>query len=96
MMITQLDVYQIIRILKKYYKLIAIDLSKQQKLDADPKAIQQINTGNLDRAESWTTFFIIEEAKKTVLNFSKGAVKVLWFYFCFDILLIQEWLDVTH
>ena len=32
---------------KKYYKLIAIDLSKQQKLDADPKAIQQISfTGN--------------------------------------------------
>ena len=28
---------------KKYYKLIAIDLSKQQTLDADPKAMQQIN-----------------------------------------------------
>ena len=34
---------------KKYYKLIAIDLSKQRKLNADPKPIQQINfTGNLD------------------------------------------------
>ena len=34
---------------KEYYKLIAIDLSKQQKLDGDPKAIQQINfTGNLE------------------------------------------------
>ena len=32
---------------QKYYKLIAIDLSKQQKLDVDPKAIQQINfSGN--------------------------------------------------
>ena len=63
---------------KKYYKLIAIDLSKQQKLDADPKAIQQINfTGNLDRAEGSTMFFIIEEAKETVLDFSKGTVKVL-------------------
>ena len=32
-----------------YYKMIAIDLSKQQALDADPKAIQQINfTGNLE------------------------------------------------
>ena len=62
---------------KKYYKLIAIDLSKQQKLDADPKAIQQINfTGNLDRAEGSTMFFIIEEAKETVLDFSKGTVKV--------------------
>ena len=63
---------------KKYYKLITIDLSKEQKLDADPKAIQQINfTGNLDRAEGSTMFFIIEEAKETVLDFSKGTVKVL-------------------
>ena len=65
---------------KRYYKLIAIDLSKQQKLDADPKAIQQINfTGNLDRAEDSTMFFIIEEAKETVLDFSKRSVKVLRF-----------------
>ena len=63
---------------KKYYKLIAIDLSKQQKLDADPKAIQQINfTGYLDRAEGAAMFFVIEEAKETVLDFSKGTVKVL-------------------
>ena len=69
---------------KRYYKLIAIDLSKQQKqkLDADPKAIQQISfSGNLDRAEGSTMFFIIGEAKKTVLDFSKETVKVLWFYF---------------
>ena len=46
---------------KNYYKLIAIHLSKQQKLDADPKAIQQIRfTRNLDRAEGATMFFIIE------------------------------------
>ena len=58
--------------------VLGIDLSKQQKLDADPKAIQQINfTGNLDRAEGSTMFFIIEEAKETVLDFSKGTVKVL-------------------
>ena len=63
---------------KTYYKLIATDLSKQQKLNADPKAIQQINfTGNLDRAEGATMFFIIEEAKETVLYFSKVTVKVL-------------------
>ena len=50
---------------KKYYKLIAIDLTKQQKLDHHPKAIQQINfAGNLDRAEGSTIFFITEEAKK--------------------------------
>ena len=36
---------------KNYFKLIAVDLSKQQALDDDPKAIQQINfTANLDRA----------------------------------------------
>ena len=64
---------------KKYYKMIAIDLSKQQALDADPKAIQQINfTANLDRAGNTTMFFIIEEAKETVLDFSQGTVKVLW------------------
>ena len=63
---------------KIYYKLIAIDLSKQQKLDADPKAIQQINfTGNLTRADGARMYFIIEEAKETVLDFSKGTVKVL-------------------
>ena len=67
---------------RKYYKLIAIDLSKQQKLYADPKAIQWINlAGNLDRTEGSTMFFIIEEAKETVLDFSKSKVKVLWFYF---------------
>ena len=49
---------------KDHYKLIAIDLSKQQSLDADPTAIQQINfTANLDRAGNTTMFFIIEEAK---------------------------------
>ena len=67
---------------EKYYKLIAIDLSKQQKLDADPKAIQQINfTRNLTKAEAATIFFIIEGPKETVLDFSKGTVKILSFYF---------------
>ena len=48
---------------KNHYKTIAIDLSKQQALDADPRASQQINfTANLDRAENTTIFFIIEEA----------------------------------
>ena len=60
--------------------MIAIDLSKQQKLDADPKAIKQTNfTGNLDRAEGSTMFLIIDEAKETVLDFSKGTVKLLCF-----------------
>ena len=44
--------------------------------------MQQISfAGNLSRAEGPTTFFIIEEAKKIVLDFSKGTVKVLLFCF---------------
>ena len=58
--------------------MIPIDLSKQQALDADLKAIQQINfTAILDRAGNTTMLFIIEEAKETVLDFSQGTVKVL-------------------
>ena len=49
---------------KENYKMIATDLSKQQALDADPRAIQQINfTENLDREQNTTMFCIIEEAK---------------------------------
>ena len=67
---------------KEYYKLIAIVRSKQQKLDVDPKAIQQnYFCGNLDWAGNMQMFFIIEKTKETVLDFSKGTVKVLWFYF---------------
>ena len=52
--------------------MIAIDLSKQQALDADPREIQQINfTGNLERANGATMFFIIEQVKKLFLNFHK-------------------------
>ena len=58
--------------------MIAIDLIKQQALDADSRATQQINfTANLDRAGNTTMFFIIEEAKETVLDFSQKTVKVL-------------------
>ena len=62
---------------KENYKMIAIDLRKQQVLDADPGAIQQINfTAHLDRVGN-TIFFILEEAKETVLDFLQGTVKVL-------------------
>ena len=58
--------------------MIAIDLSKQQALDADPKAIQQINfIANLDRAGNTRFHFILQEAKETVLDSSQGTVKVL-------------------
>ena len=60
------------------YKMIAVDLSKQQVLDADPRAIQQINfTANLDRDGYGRIYFIREEAKETILDFSQGTVKVL-------------------
>ena len=63
---------------KDSYKMIAIDLSKQQALDADPRAIQQINfTANLDRSGNTRIFFILGEAKETILDFSQGIAKVL-------------------
>ena len=57
--------------------MVAVDLSKQQALDADPKAIQQINfTANLDRAGNTRICFILEEAKETI-RLLQGTVKVL-------------------
>ena len=68
---------------KENYKLIAIDLSKQQALDADPKAIQQIHfTVNFDRAGNTTIICIIKEAKETVLAFSQRTYNsIQWFNF---------------
>ena len=58
--------------------MIVVDLSKQQALDADPKAIQQNNfTAKLDRPNNTRFYFILEEAKETVFEFSQGTVKVL-------------------
>ena len=70
----------------EYYKMNTIDLSKQQALDAYRNAIQQISfTGNLihkindgqDINVNTTMFFVIEEAKETISDFSQGTVKVL-------------------
>ena len=58
--------------------MIAVDLSKQQALDADPRANQEINfTANLDRAGNTRIYFILDEAKETKLDFSQETVKVL-------------------
>ena len=58
--------------------MIAIDLSKQQVLDADHRAIQEINfAANLDRAGNKRFYFILEEVKETIFEFSQGTVKVL-------------------
>ena len=67
---------------KDYYKMKAVDLNKLQELDADPKAIQQINfTINLNRIEdvndNRTLFFIIEEPKETISDCPWVTVKVL-------------------
>ena len=60
--------------------MISVDLNKQQVLDTDPKAIQQINfTVNLDRDIDGGTrfYFNLKEAKETVFEFSQRTVKVL-------------------
>ena len=58
--------------------MIVADLSKQQALDANPRANQQINfTANLDRAANTRIYFILKEAKETKLDFSQRTVKVL-------------------
>ena len=63
---------------KNYYKMIAVDLIKQQALDPDPKEIQWINfTANLDIAGNTRIYFILE-VKEAVLELSQGTVKVLW------------------
>ena len=58
------------------YRMTAIDLSKQQALDADPKAIQNIRfAGNLDQSGN-TTFLLLEKVKETVLNLSQRTLRV--------------------
>ena len=58
--------------------MIAVDLSKEQALDADPRAIQQINfTANLDDTRNTRIYFILEEVKEAILNFAQRTVKVL-------------------
>ena len=76
--------------------MIAIDLSKQQTLDADPRKIQQINfTANLDRAGNKTIFFIVKQEKETIFEFSRGTVKVLWMQFRWKNLIFNyiKWLN---
>ena len=60
---------------KKHYKLVAIDLSKQKELDADPRAIQQIEFNYMLETNS-TIYWVLEKSKETILEFYKGIVKV--------------------
>ena len=60
---------------KKNYKLVAVDLSKQKELDADPTAIQQIEFKYMLETIS-TIYWVLEKSKETILEFYKGTVKV--------------------
>ena len=62
---------------KKYYKLITIDLSKQQVLQENEDLIQQINfVGRLEQAAN--VFIIIEKKEHTILEFSQNFANVLY------------------
>ena len=62
---------------KKYYKLIAIDLSKQQVLQENENLVQQINfIGRLTEAAN--VFIIIEKKEKTILEFSQNLANVIY------------------
>ena len=65
---------------KDNYRLIAVNLSKQKNLDADPRGIQQIVfqriAGGDYNTKIWL-YTILEKSKETVLGFYKGTVKVL-------------------
>ena len=75
--------------------MIAIDLSKQQVLDTDSKAIQQINfKANLDRAGNTRIYFILEEAKETVLDFFERTLKVLLMRYRIQFHLIIQFLPI--
>ena len=58
------------------YKVLGIDLSKQEELDADPRAIQQVNFTAHVPANT-AMFYILEKSKETVLDFSQGTVRVM-------------------
>ena len=58
----------------KHYKLVAVDLSKQKELDADPRAIQQIEFRYMLGTDS-TIYWVLEKSKETILEFYKGTVK---------------------
>ena len=61
---------------ERNYRLIAVDLSRQKALDADSRAIQQIIfTGKTDN--QIRVYYILEQSKETILEFSKETTKVL-------------------
>ena len=66
--------------LQDNYRLIAVDLSKQKGLDADPRAIQLIVFQEVvggDYGAKIRLYIVLEKSKETVLEFYKGTAKVL-------------------
>ena len=61
--------------MKKNYRVIAADLSKQKALDADPRAIQQIIFTSKASANI-AVYYILQQSKETILQFSKGTTNV--------------------
>ena len=61
---------------KDNYQLIAVDLSKQKELDADPRAIQQIEFYGMLTTRSQVCT-VLEKSKETILEFYKGTAKIL-------------------
>ena len=63
-------------IFQNHYQLIAVDLSKQKELDADPRAIQQIEFYGMLTTDSQVGT-VLEKSKETILEFYKGTAKIL-------------------
>ena len=62
-----------------YFKDIAVDLSKQKAVNADPRAIQQIAFQGVAAGADNTKiilYTILKKSKETVLEFYKGTIKV--------------------
>ena len=72
---------------KEYYKLVAVDLSKQKELDVDPRAIQEIEFKYMVETNS-TIYWVLEKSKETILECYKGTVKV------YKIKTIYKWLSI--
>ena len=62
---------------KDHYQLIAIDLSRQKELDADSRAIQQIEFYKMLKTNSQVGT-VLQKSKDTMLEFYKGTAEVLW------------------
>ena len=72
---------------KNHYQLIAVDLSKQKKLDSYPRAIQQIEFYGMLKT-NLQVCTVLEKSKETLLEFYKGTAKVLY--------RTYKWLNTTQ